>query len=84
MSNQEPHGILRGKLKELAGMIKEKSRGTAKDMEQVICRFCIQEGVKYSTAKEYLNILEGAGLVEMTVGCRKWNYIEENEGSYLF
>jgi len=64
---------------ELAGMLKEKGEGTMKELNVILARFCIQEGRTMKKTKEYLSGLQGAGLVEIKDGKKKWKYHPENE-----
>lgn len=65
---------LRKRYIELAAMAKEKAKGTLKDLEQIKNRFALQEGVKSDRVQEYLDIMEGAGLIVFTPGRKRWKY----------
>ena len=70
---------LKKRYRELAGMLKEVGKGTIKQLEEIKTKFCIQEGVKALRVEEYLDLFEGAGLLEYIQGNKGWVYKEENE-----
>jgi len=75
----EANECLRERLMELAGMIKEKKEGTAKDMKRILGKFSLQEGVYPATARRYLQALKDAGLVVTVIGSRRWKYNPDEE-----
>ena len=64
---------------ELAGMLKEVGKGTMKELTRILSRFCIQEGRTMRKTRDYLHVLEGAGLISFKKGDKTWKYNPENE-----
>ena len=65
--------------RELAGMLKEKSKGTLITLEKIVTRFSIQEGLRPSKAKIYLNQLIKVGIIVITSGKKRWKYNSDAE-----
>ena len=59
---------------ELAGMLKEKRKGTLKQLHKLIHKFCLQEGIVYDTATEYLKSFKAVGLLTIRKGSKTWKY----------
>jgi len=78
-SDNATNKFLRERMRELAGMFREKKKGTGKMLKKIMARFCIQEGVKRTTAKAYLKELEDSGLLYIDYGSGKWEYHPEEE-----
>lgn len=70
---------LKKRYRELAGMLKERGNGSIKDLEEIKGKFCLQEGIKPIRVDEYLDLLEGAGLIEYIQGDKGWIYKKEKE-----
>jgi len=70
---------LRERYMELAGILKESREGTTKTLKTILHKFALQEGVKMINAKEYLDVLKGAGLVVFDRGKKNWKYVPEEE-----
>jgi hypothetical protein len=70
---------LRERYMELAGILKETKNGTSKSLKKILHKFALQEGVKMINAKEYLDVLKGAGLVVFDKGKKNWKYVPEEE-----
>ena len=64
---------------ELAGMFKEMSKGSMKQMYTLLAKFGLQEGVTERKANEYLKMLRHAGLIKITNGHKSWRYDEAAE-----
>lgn len=64
---------------ELAGMFKEKGKGTMTTLTKILNRFSAQEGVRLLTAEEYLSIFESIGLIKIISGSQKWIYNQKAE-----
>lgn len=75
----EANKLLRDRLLELAGMLKERKKGTWKDLKKIMARFALQEGVHRNTAYRYLQDLKSAGLVVVFKGAKNWVYNPEEE-----
>ena len=65
--------------RELAGMLKEEGKGNYNQYCRIISMFAAQEGVKRSTAEEYGETLQDAGLIVMKEGSGDWYYNEDSE-----
>lgn len=59
---------------ELAGILKEKGKGTNKQLKKLIRLFSMQEGVRLITAQEYLQMFKDVDLVKVFVGSKRWKY----------
>jgi len=75
----DPNLKLRKRYMELAGMFKEKKKGTNSSLQRILQKFKVQMGVKDSTVRDYLNTLIGTGLVVLSQGSGKWFYNENEE-----
>jgi hypothetical protein len=64
---------------ELAGMLKEKGKGTMVTLERILNKFSMQEGVRLVTSQEYLSIFQSVGLVKIVSGSQKWLYNPDAE-----
>ena len=64
----------RERIKELAGILKEKGEGTSKVLEKVLRMFSLQEGVRLITAQEYLQLFKDVGLISIFAGSKRWKY----------
>jgi hypothetical protein len=64
---------------ELAALFKEKKVGTSKSLEGILFKFCTREGVKMSTARDYVDCFKGVGLLKIRNGEKKWKYNSEIE-----
>jgi len=70
---------LRKRYIELAGMCKEKKRGTVEELHGIVTKFALQEGVRKDRAEEYLELLIGADLIVLTNGQKRWKYNSDAE-----
>jgi len=70
---------LRKRFIELAAMFKEKIKGTEIEAEEIIHRFVLQEGVRLRIVREYIEALEGAGLLIFSKGHKRWHYNPDAE-----
>jgi len=70
---------MKNRLRELAGMIKRKKKGTMKELIEIRAKFCLQEGLKVERSEEYLSLLEDAGLITFLQGHKLWKYHPERE-----
>jgi hypothetical protein len=64
---------------ELAGMFKEKQKGSFRDMERIKALFSLQEGVSIRKATEYFRLIHSAGLLKISNGHKSWVYVREAE-----
>jgi hypothetical protein len=80
IDNSNPRQVERKrKTIELAAMLKEKRYGTLKNLSKILHKYCVQEGVKMATIKEYLESFQVVGLVTITNGNKRWKYHPEAE-----
>jgi predicted AAA+ superfamily ATPase len=75
----ENNMFLRKRLNELAAMFKEEKRGTRSSFKKIKSKFCLQEGVSPRTADQYVSTLEGAGLLIVFPGNKRWRYNSKEE-----
>lgn len=59
---------------ELAAMFKEHMKGSDHLKEIILGKFCLQEGLKITKAKEYYSLLCTTGLIKLTNGHKSWKY----------
>jgi phage antirepressor YoqD-like protein len=64
---------------ELAAMFKEAKEGTDSLMKRIVAKFALQEGIRLTNAKTYLNLLIDSQLLYVTKGHKRWKYQEEAE-----
>lgn len=64
---------------ELSAMLKEKGHGSLGLLQNVLARFCLQEGVSKRKGNEYLTLLKTAGLIVTVNGHKSWRYEPEAE-----
>jgi predicted solute-binding protein len=67
------------RLAELAGMLKEKNKGTKEELQEVIAKFAIKVGIKEEIANEYLDLFVKSKLVIFQYGEETWKYNPEIE-----
>jgi len=79
MDKQNKNRELRKRYRELAAMLKEKMKGNMVTLDKILGKFSMQEGIKFTRAKEYLNLFEMVGLVKITTGRKKWKYNSDAE-----
>jgi len=65
--------------RELAAMLKEKGKGNLATLEKIVSKFSIQEGLRPSRAKVYIDQLIKADLVMIVPGKKKWRYNSDAE-----
>ena len=70
---------LRKRYMEMAAMLKEIGHGSIDQLDKVKHKFALQEGVRMDRATEYLDTLEGAGLIVFAQGDKTWKYNEDAE-----
>jgi len=64
---------------ELAAMFKEVKEGTEQTMKRIVAKFSLQEGIRLTNAKTYLNLLIDSQLLCVTKGHKRWKYQVEAE-----
>jgi len=79
MEEKSRNRELRKRYRELAGMLKEKKKGTITTLDKILGRFSMQEGIKFTRAKEYLDLFERVGLIKLTSGRKRWEYNPDAE-----
>ena len=67
------------RMMELAGILKEKGKGSMTTLSKLLDKFAIQEGVRIVTAQEYLSLFKSVGLIKIAAGSKKWEYNEDAE-----
>ena len=69
----------RKRMCELAGMLKEKGKGTAEELQTLLTRFSIKVGITEEKAREYLEQFEKCNLILFKYGAETWMYNPEIE-----
>jgi len=72
-------GRMRNRYIELAAMLKEAKGGTMAKLDKILSKFALQEGLKFTTAKAYLEAFKTSGLVVFTHGRKRWKYNPDAE-----
>jgi len=79
MFNKNRNRELRKRYMELAALLKEIGHGSMDQLEKVKYKFVLQEGVRLDRANEYIDALEGVGLIVFAQGNKNWKYNEDAE-----